>query len=63
MRLNLCDDCAIAFSGAVLTAIEQLVGLAIESCGQVLYLRSRHEFVNTLNRSLSDDEGGVLAVA
>jgi len=63
MRLTLCDDCGIEFSGAVLSALEQLLGLEIESCGQILYLEARHEVLHSFNQSLSDDEGGVLVAA
>ena len=50
MRFTVCNNCGIEFCGAVLSGLEELVGLEIESQGQILYLRSRHELVREFNQ-------------
>lgn len=61
MVVTFCEDCGIEFSGAILTALEKLIGLEIESRGQIFYLHSRQETLHAYNRTLDDDEGGVCA--
>jgi hypothetical protein len=57
---NFCADCGVLFSGAVLTALEQMLELSIESRGQLFYLRARHELVHASNPDI-DDGGDVPA--